>query len=96
MQELIDKLKEKEMLSEFPQYSNGIKTAIFFAESLLPKERQQIIDFHFNCTIDGLRREGDTESPEDRVLIKEHTEQYYNETYGNENTTNNATTTNIG
>jgi len=44
LQKLIDKLEKTEMTATNPSYSNGLKAAVFFAQSLLPEEKQMVID----------------------------------------------------
>ena len=67
MQELIKELKDlQESLDPY-----GLHDAIEFAESMLEKEKEQIV----NAWIDD-------RFPLDKDWVKQCAEQYYNETYG--------------
>lgn len=81
IRQLIEKLKDIEMLSEKPSYSDGLKSAIFFAMELEPLNKQQIIDFHVRCVDDGAMEENEVVSDADKILIKDHAVKFFNETF---------------
>lgn len=81
MQELHDWLNDKwsdpgRMLSCYEFYLK--------IEELLPKEKQAIIDFHIDCVEDGATKEGESVTEQDKVDIKIHAEQYFNEKFGSD------------
>jgi hypothetical protein len=91
MQEVILKMQDaKENFPAFgfhPKFVRGFdkafQMAILITEEVgLLKERQQIIDFHVACVDHGAIEEGESVTEQDKEWIKNHAEQYYNETYG--------------
>lgn len=69
-----------------PRLKLGASMAKVRAEQLLEKEKQQIIDVVVNVVKLGTEREGFLLFTEDdRMLITQDAEQYYNETFNDKN-----------
>ena len=86
MQELKDRLvqmRNEAHINCLEEYKNAMNAAIVSVESLLEKEKQQIIDSHVECVKQGTERESETEfTEEDELIVRKDIENYYNQTYG--------------
>jgi len=85
LQELRDILENKSLCHEYGQsdYKDGLKvsltTAITFIDYFIEKEKQQIIDAHFEGWSDAY------DYLKDDFSAPRQAEDYYNETYNNDN-----------
>ena len=83
MQELIENLEKLLLDNDIIMLKKiGIIMVQDIAKGLLTKEKNQIINSHLNCIIDGIEREGITKfTDRDRILVTKEIENYFDNTF---------------